>query len=39
MKDKLTKLAITKINLGLEDIKQRRIITFENYAKKRGISL
>ncbi|MBS3155158.1 hypothetical protein J4404_01525 [Candidatus Woesearchaeota archaeon] len=35
----LTELATKKIISGLEDIKKGRVISLENYAKKRGISL
>ncbi|MBU0930031.1 MAG: hypothetical protein KJ623_03080 [Nanoarchaeota archaeon] len=35
----LTDEAINKIQNGLNDIKAGRVISIENYAKKRGISL
>jgi len=35
----LTETAVQKIKSGLEDIKSGRVISLENYAKKRGISL
>jgi len=35
----LTELATHKIIKGLEDVKQGRIVTLENYVKKRGITL
>jgi len=35
----LTEMAIKKIKSGLNDIKEGRIISLEDYAKKRGISI
>ena len=35
----LTELAVKKMINGLEDIKEGRVISLENYAKKRGLSL
>ena len=35
----LTSFAIEKIKNWLEDIKENRVVSLENYAKKRGILL
>lgn len=35
----LTELAVNKINSGLKDIENGKVITIESYAKKRGIQL
>jgi len=35
----LTDMAVKKIESGLKDIKESRVISLESYAKKRGISL
>lgn len=35
----LTETAISKINQGLKDIEEGKVITLEAYAKKRGISI
>ncbi len=35
----LTEMAAKKIMRGMEDIKEGRVISLEDYAKKRGIAL
>ncbi|MDD5132847.1 MAG: hypothetical protein PHD81_04095 [Candidatus Nanoarchaeia archaeon] len=37
--EELTEFAIKKINLGLKDIQEGRVVSLESYAKKRGLHL